>query len=63
VRDLQQLFWNEKEVMERLEGLLNRAFDSVMSRAASEKVSHRMAALAIGIEKVRNAKATRGLFP
>ena len=34
-----------------------------MQRAERDQVSHRTAAMAIGVEKVRNAKNTRGLFP
>jgi glutamate dehydrogenase (NAD(P)+) len=35
----------------------------VMARAERDGVSHRTAAMAIGVEKVQNAKETRGLFP
>jgi glutamate dehydrogenase (NAD(P)+) len=63
VQDLQQFFWGEKEVNERLETVLGRAFAAVMDRAAREKIPHRTAAMAIGVEKVRDAKRTRGLFP
>ena len=34
-----------------------------MARAERDKVAHRTAAMAIGVEKVRSAKNTRGLFP
>jgi glutamate dehydrogenase (NAD(P)+) len=63
VQDLQQLFWEENEVFERLERILDRSFDRVMARASSDHVSHRTASLAIGIEKVHAAKKMRGLFP
>jgi glutamate dehydrogenase (NAD(P)+) len=63
VQDLQQLFWDKTEVLQKLYDVLDRAFDHVMQRARQERISHRMAALAIGVEKVRNAKRTRGLFP
>ena len=39
------------------------AFMGVLERAARERVSHRTAAMAIGVAKVRDAKSTRGLFP
>jgi glutamate dehydrogenase (NAD(P)+) len=32
-------------------------------RAKADRISHRTAAMAIGVEKVRAAKVTRGLFP
>ena len=63
VQDLQQLFWEEDEVQRRLERLLDRAYNQVEARAASDNLSHRMAALAIGVGKVRDGKKMRGLFP
>jgi glutamate dehydrogenase (NAD(P)+) len=63
VQDLQQLFWEEEEVMRREIHILDRAFDQMVARAKADKVAHRTAAMAIGVEKVRAAKNTRGLFP
>jgi glutamate dehydrogenase (NAD(P)+) len=63
VQDLQQFFWDESEVMSKLYHVLDRAFTQVMHRVERDGVSHRTAAMAIGVEKVRNAKTTRGLFP
>jgi glutamate dehydrogenase (NAD(P)+) len=63
VQDLQQFFWDEQEVMTKLYHVLDRAFGQVMKRVEQDNVSHRTAAMAIGVEKVRSAKNTRGLFP
>ncbi len=63
VQDLQQFFWDEPEVMSRLYHVLDRAFAEVMARADRDKIAHRTAAMAIGVDKVRNAKQVRGLFP
>ncbi len=63
VQDLQQFFWEEAEVMQRLNHVLERAFTQVMRRSERDGVPHRTAAMAIGVEKVRNAKNVRGLFP
>ncbi len=63
VQDLQQLFWEEEEVMRREYKILDRAFDQMVARARRDKVPNRTAAMAIGVEKVRAAKTTRGLFP
>ncbi len=63
VQDLQQLFWTEPEVRDRLNRVLERAFQAVMTRAERDHVPHRTAALAIGVERVQKAKLTRGLFP
>ncbi|MDI4235402.1 Glu/Leu/Phe/Val dehydrogenase [Bradyrhizobium sp. Arg237L] len=63
VQDLQQLFWEEEEVMRREYQILDRAFETMLKRAKADNISHRTAAMAIGVEKVRAAKNTRGLFP
>ncbi len=63
VQDLQHFFWNETEVLNRLNQVLDRAFTRVMARSERDGVPHRTAAMAIGVEKVRDAKQVRGLFP
>lgn len=63
VQDLQQLFWRRTEVIGRLKDLLDNAFGRVMERVEKDAISHRVAAMAIGVDKVAQAKATRGLFP
>ena len=63
VQDLQQLFWEEEEVTRREYHILDRAFDQMVMRSKADNVTHRTAAMAIGVEKVRAAKNTRGLFP
>jgi glutamate dehydrogenase (NAD(P)+) len=63
VQDLQQLFWRRAEVIGRLKDLLDNAFGRVMERVEKDTISHRVAAMAIGVDKVAQAKATRGLFP
>ena len=63
VQDLQQLFWEEEQVMRREYQILGRAFDHMVMRAKVDKIPHRAAAIAIGVEKVRAAKTTKGLFP
>jgi glutamate dehydrogenase (NAD(P)+) len=63
VQDLQQFFWRRAEVIDRLYRLLDDAFERVMHRASQDHISNRMAAMAIGVAKVREAKRVRGLFP
>jgi glutamate dehydrogenase (NAD(P)+) len=63
VQDLQQLFWTEPEVRDRLNRILERSFQQVMARVERDGIPHRTAAMAIGVEKVQKAKKTRGLFP
>jgi glutamate dehydrogenase (NAD(P)+) len=63
VQDLQQYFWSKDEVMDRLERALGRSWALVVARAKRDGVSNRTAAMAIGVERVRQAKQARGLFP
>ncbi|MDR3520593.1 MAG: Glu/Leu/Phe/Val dehydrogenase [Acidocella sp.] len=63
VQDLQQFFWEETEVNSRLAQILDRAFEQMLARVTRERISHRTAAMAIGVEKVYAAKQMRGLFP
>ena len=63
VQDLQQFFWEEDEVNTKLRQVLDKAFNQVFARVAKDGVSERTAAMAIGVERVRDAKRTRGLFP
>jgi glutamate dehydrogenase (NAD(P)+) len=61
MQDLQQLFWEEEEVVRREYHILDRAFEAMLARAKVDNIPHRTAAMAIGIEKVRAAKKTRGV--
>jgi glutamate dehydrogenase (NAD(P)+) len=63
VQGIQSLFWNETEVVDRLFRVLEQSFTAVIKRAKEEKISHRLAALAIGVERVVKARRDRGLFP
>jgi len=63
VQDLQQLFWSEEEVTRREYEILDRAFAQMVLRAKKDRVFNRTAAMAIGVERVRAGKNTRGLFP
>lgn len=63
VQGLQQFFWTEAEVMERLYKALDRSYRAVIERARKDGISNRKAALAIGVQTVRRAKEMRGLFP
>jgi glutamate dehydrogenase (NAD(P)+) len=63
VQDLQQYFWSKDEVVDRLERALDRSWGQVVERARRDGVANRTAAMAIGVERVRQAKQARGLFP
>ncbi len=63
VQGLKQFFWSEEEVNEKLERLMTKAFQAVQGVAKERGVSLRSAALIRGIERVKEAKRTRGVFP
>ena len=63
VQDLQNFFWNEKEINAKLRDIMADAFRAVLNLSLSEKVDMRMAALMLSVRKVSEAQLARGLFP
>ncbi len=63
VQNLQRYQWTEREVITRLETMLQKAHAKVMAFAKRHKLSQRNAAQAIAIRTVADAKSARGLFP
>lgn len=63
VQGLQRLVWSEEQVNGQLADLMDSAFDNVIKRAAKDGISNRLAASAIGVERVAAGKRLRGLFP
>jgi glutamate dehydrogenase (NAD(P)+) len=63
VQDLQNFFWKEGEINEKLRGIMRSAFESVLRFSLSEKVDMRLAALMLSIKKIAEAKLARGVFP
>ena len=63
VQGLQSFLWTEMEVTDKLFRILEHSFGQVIRRAKDHKISHRTAAMAIGVERVMKAKCARGLFP
>ncbi len=63
VQGLQNLFWKEQEINDRLKDIMCNAFRAVLSLSISEKVDMRLAALMLSIRKITTAKKARGLFP
>ncbi len=63
VQGLQQFFWNETEITDKLFRILEQAFASMIKRSREARIPHRMSAMAMGVERVIAAKNSRGLFP
>ena len=63
VQNLSRFHWSEQEVFTKLETMLERAFERMLNFAGEQQVSHRMAALCLGVREVAEVKKKRGLFP
>jgi glutamate dehydrogenase (NAD(P)+) len=63
VQDLQQFFWNEREVNQKLEEIMNRAFDAVLKVHLEKQVDMRLAAYIRAIDRVNKATMIRGIYP
>lgn len=63
VQDVQNYFWSEREIVERLRDIMIRAFEEVAEWSRRRKVDLRTAALMKGISRVERAKLVRGVYP
>jgi len=63
VQDLQQYFWHEHEINDRLSEVMTAAFQRVLALSRKERVDLRTAALMLGVSRVAEAKKLRGLYP
>ena len=63
LQNLSNFYWSIEEVMAKLHGILDKAKDSVEYQKRKFKFSRRLAALTLGIQRVADAKQSRGLFP
>src|SRR5207248_4261714 len=63
VQDMQQFFWDEAQVNQKLEELMLKAFNQVRTLAKERQIPMRMAALSLGVQKVAKEKMRRGLYP
>ncbi len=63
LQNLSSFYWDRDEVMKKLFAILDKAKDSVEYQKRKFKFSRRLAALTLGIQRVADAKQSRGLFP
>ncbi len=63
VQDLQSFFWEEEEVVRRLNQIMRRSFDETWHLAQKEDVSLREAAQMLAVRKVVEATEIRGVYP
>lgn len=60
---MQNFSWSDVEVNNRLYRILTKAFQEVLQFGKPHSLWNRDAALAIGVQKVMEAKRARGLYP
>ncbi|HEX9370881.1 MAG TPA: Glu/Leu/Phe/Val dehydrogenase [Roseiflexaceae bacterium] len=63
VQDLQDFFWTEREVNEKLERIMVASFEQVRAIAEEHKVHMRTAAYLLAVQRVAEATMTRGIYP
>ncbi len=63
VQDLQENFWEEDEINERLKRKMTRAFRETHEQAVRHGVNMRTGAYAVAVERVAEATRLRGLYP
>ncbi len=63
VQDLQNYFWNEAEINNRLRQIMAASFKKVLAIADEKRIDNRTAAQVLGIGRVMEAAQLRGLYP
>jgi glutamate dehydrogenase (NAD(P)+) len=63
VQDLQNFFWEEDQVNDRLANIMRRSFQGVHDMSVKHKVDMRTAAMLIAVHRVAEATTMRGIFP
>jgi len=63
VQDLQNFFWEEGEVNQKLTKIMRGSYAAVDSMMRVHKTDMRTAALIIGVKRVADATVRRGIFP
>jgi glutamate dehydrogenase (NAD(P)+) len=63
VQNVQELLWSEKEVDERLQRTMTRAFSEVHQIASGKNLNMRTAAYILGVGRVAKAMELRGIYP
>lgn len=63
VQDLQSFFWGVEEITQKLEVIMNRAFNAVAAKADQYSCDMRLAANMLAISRVAEATQIRGIYP
>ena len=63
VQDLQEDFWDEEKVNERLKRKMTKAFRETLEKAKKHKIHMRRAAYVVAVGRVAEATQLRGVYP
>lgn len=63
VQGLQEFFWDEQDINEKLERIIVGAFDQVYAMATHRQIPLRLAAYLLAVQRVADANTTRGVYP
>ncbi len=63
VQDLQENFWEENEINDRLKRKMTRAFNEAHEQSRRHGVNMRKGAYAVAVDRVAEATKLRGLYP
>jgi glutamate dehydrogenase (NAD(P)+) len=63
VQDAQRFSWSEKDIQDRLHGIITASFQRTLVFSKKTQATMRMAALISGIDQVAQAHLVRGLYP
>jgi glutamate dehydrogenase (NAD(P)+) len=62
VQDRQGFFWNEAQVNERLQEIMDASFDAIVQYAGAHQVNNRIAAYMVALDRVADAIKLRGIY-
>jgi glutamate dehydrogenase (NAD(P)+) len=62
VQDRQGFFWRESEVIQRLQDVMDHSFDEVVRYGETHRVSNRIAAYMLAIDRVAFVLKLRGIY-
>ncbi|MBO9337170.1 MAG: Glu/Leu/Phe/Val dehydrogenase [Chloroflexus sp.] len=63
VQGLQEFFWDEQDINEKLERIIVGAFQQVYAMAGQRQIPLRLAAYLLAVQRVADANLTRGVYP
>ena len=63
VQGLQEFFWDERDVNEKLDRIIVGAFNQVWQMATERRLTLRTAAYLLAVQRVADANQTRGVYP